>query len=147
MRPAAFACFIGITLGFTLTGCSSAPVHYASDNTTAAKSLQKNTAEFLLGININNGSSPADFARHVDFYKGALASINQMQLNAEITSDAANKTNLDLLEHQFHELIEHDRERGIAATFAVEKLNRFNFLFKNVLIRQRSGAAAEVASN
>lgn len=128
-----------------LGSCSAVPIHYASDNTTDAKSLQKQTAEFLLGINIVNGSSAAEFPKHLEFYKGALGSINQMQLAAEIAGDSANKTNLALLEHQLRELIQHDHENGIAATYAVEKLNRLNFLFKNILIRQRSGAAADAA--
>src|SRR5947209_4253887 len=89
-----------------LIACTSAPVRYSSDNTTAAKTLQKQTAEFLLGINLNNGSAAADFSKHFDFYKDALGAINQMQLNADISSDSANKTNLTLLEQQFRELID-----------------------------------------
>jgi hypothetical protein len=131
---------LALLLSASLGSCTL-PAHYSSEITASARSLQKDTAAFFYSIILTNGSAPGDFQKHADFYKNALASINQMKMDADIAGDTTNSVNLNILQAHFDELVSHDRERGIAKTYAEEKINRFDFLFKNILLKQQSGAA------
>jgi hypothetical protein len=126
-----------LVLGVSLLGCPKvqliAPYDQKIDQ--GVTDLQKQTAEFLIGIESQGGSKPGEFETHQkEFYnptKVALSGLIVRSKARPLNTETSNQ--LELLKELFEKLELADKKHGISARAAALYETQFNQSFGYIL--------------
>jgi hypothetical protein len=126
-----------LVLSLSILGCPHVQFisNYDQKTDEGVTALQKQTAEFLIGIESQGGSKSSEFEKHQkEFYDPAKAALSVLivrsqarPLNAETTKQ------LELLKESFVKLEQADKKHGISARAATQYETQFNQSFGYVL--------------
>jgi hypothetical protein len=119
-----------LVLSFSLLGCPKvqliAPYDQKIDQ--GVTDLQKQTAEFLIGIESQGGSKPSEFEKHQkEFYNPAKVALSGLIVRSQARSLNEETTKeLELLKERFENLEQADKKHGISARAAAQYETQFN---------------------